>query len=317
MKLSILIVNWNSKDYLRRCLTSVRSTCADVDFETIVVDAGSFDGCNQMLAEEFPEVTFIQSPDNLGFGRANNLGFKHVTGKALLLLNPDCELEPGAVKVLLNELTRLPDAGILGPRLLNTDGSLQTSCVQALPTPFNQALGCDLARRALPNLRLWGTGTAFRSCEPVAVEAVSGACMVLFTETYRRVGGFTPAYFMYGEDMDLCAKVGKLGLRIYHVPGAHVIHHGGGSSGKQGTVRSTVLLRESVGLFILRHQGARAAALYRLLMVCSSFVRLAALSPCVACRTVARRQRPPASWEKWKAVLSWSVGWTRTQPRRA
>src|SRR5688572_28797322 len=98
--LSILIVNWNSKDYLRKCLQSIRTTCAELSPQIIVVD-GSFDGCGQMLAAEFPEVEFVQIAENLGFGRSNNLGFERVTGDNLLLLNPDTELKAGAVQALL------------------------------------------------------------------------------------------------------------------------------------------------------------------------------------------------------------------------
>ena len=104
MKLSILIVNWNSKDYMRECLHSISGTCGHLSPQVVVVDGGSFDGCAEMLAAEFPEVEFVQSPENIGFGRSNNLGFERVTGEALLLLNPDTELQPGAVDALLTAL---------------------------------------------------------------------------------------------------------------------------------------------------------------------------------------------------------------------
>ena len=114
--ISVLIVNWRSKDFLRSCLLSLRSTCADIVSEIIVVDAGSFDGCEVMLAQDFPEVIFRQSFENVGFGLSNNFGSKWVTGETLLLLNPDTELIAGSVQILLNELLSLPKAGIVSPR---------------------------------------------------------------------------------------------------------------------------------------------------------------------------------------------------------
>src|SRR5689334_17767406 len=121
MNLSILIVNWNSKDYLRRCLRTVGAACQGSAPQIVVVDGGSFDGCAEMLATEFPAVQFIQSERNLGFGGSNNLGLNVVDRDMLLLLNPDTELEPGSVTELLQQFSILPDAGLLGPRLLNSD----------------------------------------------------------------------------------------------------------------------------------------------------------------------------------------------------
>ena len=218
---SVLIVNWNSKDLLRECLLSIRLNCADLSLQIVVVDGGSFDGCAEMLASEFPEVEFIQSKDNIGFGRANNLGLTRVTSEAVLVLNPDTEIQPGALQTLLSELVRRPDAGIVSPRLLNTDRTLQTS-VHALPKPVRQALDSELLRRLLSPYSLWAPPSDFAPTQTVAVEAVAGTCMLMWTKTFREVGAFTPEYFMYAEDMDLCFKVLRAGQRIYHVPTAEV-----------------------------------------------------------------------------------------------
>ena len=274
----------------------------------MVVDSGSFDGCGEMLSAEFSEVEFMQCPNNVGFGRANNLGCEHVRGEVLLLLNPDTELQAGAIQTLLGQLGALSLAGVVAPRLLNSDGSLQTSCVQALPTPLNQALDLAILRRRLPQWPIWGNYHAFTAQGSVGVEAVSGACMLLRTETFRRVGGFSPQFFMYGEDMDLCAKIRKAGLTVYHVPHAKVIHHGGGSTAGEFSRLSVVLMRQSVFLFILAHHGLLAAAAYRFVMAVSSVVRVLVLAPAgvfapssqiVSCRVLLK---------KWWAVLRWSTG---------
>ena len=308
MSLSILIVNWNSKDYLRRCLRTIRATCRHLRLQIVVVDGGSFDGCGDMLNAEFPKVEFLQSPENVGFGRSNNLGFHRITGDTLLLLNPDTELKGQAVSVLLEQLESLPKAGILGPRLLRADGSLQTSCVRALPTPLNRALDSDLIRRLLPRSRIWGTADAYTSAVPVEVEAVSGACMLMRSDIFRRVGGFTPEFFMYGEDMDLCNKVRSIGLKIYHVPNAQVTHHGGGSSRTQFNRFETLMILEAGATYMRLNHGPRTAAQFRLLQGASAVVRLLVLVPAM---TVGNRNDRLLRRElllKWLAVLKWSLG---------
>jgi GT2 family glycosyltransferase len=311
-ELSILIVNWNSKDHLRRCLETVCSTCRDIPLQIIVVDGGSFDGCNEMLAAEFPEVEFVQSKENIGFGRSNNLGFEHVTSEALLLLNPDAELKPNAVRLLLEQLRSTPEMGIIGARLLNSDGSLQTSCVQSLPTPLNQSLNSEFLRRLFPRSKLWGV-TALESKEkPQQVEAVSGACMMLRSETFRRLGGFDPRYFMYGEDMDLCHRTALSGLKIFYLPTAEIVHHGGGSSVGKFSRLSAVFMRESVGMFIRTHQGILAAVLYRLFMAVSSMIRLVLLVPVCALSQASKKSARFDSIRKWLAILRWSAGLERS-----
>ncbi|MBM3846206.1 MAG: glycosyltransferase family 2 protein [Verrucomicrobia bacterium] len=305
---TVLIVNWKSKDYVRASLRSLHEHAMELVKEVIVVDGASFDGCREMLLAEFPDTIFIQSEQNLGFGKCNNLGAKSATGDWLLLLNPDTVLRPGSLQTLAGAMEQCPDAGILGPKLLNTDGSLQTSCVQAFPTPINQALDSDWLRLRLPGAKLWDTQRAFTSRTPVEVQAVSGACMLLRTEVFRRIGGFSPEYFMYGEDMDLCAKVKKLGLRNYHVPASEIVHHGGGSSTGSFSKISAVLLRQSVHLFIHRHQGSFAAAGYRILMAVSAALRVCLLAGSSWWSPDPIRTERLRSLKKWKAVLSWSAG---------
>ena len=307
--LSIVIVNWRSKDYLRGCLRAVAATCAEFSPEIIVVDGASFDGCGEMLAAEFPYVQFVQSHENIGFGQCNNLGFSHATGEVVMFLNPDTEIQPGSVQRMLAELKSRPRAGLIAPRLLNTDRSLQTSCVQAFPTPLNQALDSDLLRAVFPNSRLWGTGQAFTSRVPVVVEAVSGACMLVPAEIYRRLGGFSSHYFMYGEDMDLCYRLRQAGLEVVHVPEAEVIHHGSGSSSQQVTHFSTVLIRSTNFINLKVNHGSLTARWYWLLQILSAVVRLVAAAPFAAVlppcrlRTVARR-----TTLKWWYILQWAVG---------
>jgi GT2 family glycosyltransferase len=303
MKLSILIVNWNSKDYLRECLRSIRSTCAGLSPQVVVVDGGSFDGCAEMLAAEFPEADFIQSAENLGFGRSNNLGFAKVTGDTLLLLNPDTELRPGAVKALIETLQQQPDAALIGARLLNSDGSLQYSSVHPLPTPWNIALDSDWTRR-----RWWKKHAHAKDIGSFEVEAVSGACMLLKSETFRQLGGFDPRYFMYAEDMDLCFRIRKFEMKVYHQPQAVVLHHGGGSSRTQFSKFSAVMIREAVRVYIDTHHGRGQVLLHRALMALSATARLLALTPLWLLSTGDRRSARRVVLLKWIAVFRWALG---------
>jgi GT2 family glycosyltransferase len=309
--LSVLIVNWKSKDFLRKCLISLRSAYVAIPMEIIVVDGGSFDGCGEMLAKEFPEVKFVQARENLGFGRSNNLGAQSVSSEMVLLLNPDTEVEPTAIHQLLKSFQELPAAGILGARLLNTDGSLQTSCVQSFPTPLNQALDANLLRKRFPHSSLWGIAALENESAPSEVEAISGACMLMKTSVFRDVGGFSPEYFMYGEDMDLCRKVNRKGLRVYYVPAARIVHHEGGRT--QATNFSTVMSRESVWRFIRRHSGPVSALAFRALLMIAALVRIVVLAPLASLPVVSARAAR-ASMLKWVALLRWSIGlekWVR------
>ena len=304
MKLSIVIVNWNSRDYVRECIKSVRATCGGAMPQVVVVDGGSFDGCGEMLAADFPEVEFVQSPENIGFGRSNNLGFEAVTGEAVLLLNPDTELRPGAVAALVDALERQPQAGLIGARLLNTDGSLQLSSVQHLPTPWRNAVtDCDWVRR-----RWWRREGPRENGEPVEVEAVSGACMLLRSAVFRSLGGFDPRYFMYAEDMDLCFRVRKMGLKVYHQPKSVIVHHGGGSSKTQVSLFSAVMMREALSVYMRLNLGRGHEVLYRMLIGAVAIPRLALLTPGWLVAPPASRPVRLASLRKWWAALRWSLG---------
>jgi len=304
---SVLIVNWNSRDYLKKCLYSIRETCSDLKPQIIVVDSGSYDGCADMVADEFPEVEFVQSTQNIGFGRANNLGFEYVKNEYLLLLNPDTELRKDSLEALLFAIRREPSIGLVGPRLINTDGSLQTSCVQALPTPLNQAIDSAFFRKLFPRSSLWGNYKAFYSAVPIEVEAVSGACMLMPAKVYGQLNGFDTRYFMYAEDMDLCARVRRLGLKIIHVPCAVVVHHGGGSSVSRPNSESVWTMRVSLEQFMRINLSRSSAILYRLLQGLSASIRLALLFATMLL-FYKKKDADSASVTKWLSVLAYCFG---------
>ena len=308
MDLSIIIVNWNSADFVRQCLRSLAKHPPSRPHEIIVVDSGSFDACGEMLAREFPLAIFVQSKDNVGFASANNLGAARSRGKNILFLNPDTEVHPGALDQLLQILERHPDAGIVGARLLNTDGSLQTSCVQAFPTLLNQLLDSDVLYRAFPRSSLWGIAAlSDESPKPKPVEVISGACLLIKRSVFEIVIGFDQRFFMYSEDLDLCYRVKHAGFDRLYEPTATITHHGGGSSNSARSMFAVVMIRESVCRFFRLNHGALTAFCYRATTGLAALVRL----PLVGCVAIAKQisgKKNFGAVKKWFAILRWSLG---------
>ena len=310
MDVSIIIVNWNSAAYVQACVRSIYQHTRDVHFEIIVVDSGSFDDCGGMLAREHPQVRFIQSDKNVGFARSNNLAAKCATGRFLLFLNPDTELRGPGLDRLFAAAVALPDAGALGVRLLNSDGTLQTSCLQAFPTIANQVLDAGLLRKWFPRSSVWGTAALYAETpDPIRVEGISGACLMTPRTAFDRVGGFSEDYFMYYEDMDYCLKVHRAGLRNYYVPSAEVVHHGGKSSGGEYSSSASTVMAESGWRFFRIQHGPVCAALFRACMAGKAVSRVCLLG-CLRwlVPSASRRQRAQAALGKWVAILRWSLG---------
>jgi len=306
MDLSIVIVNWHSREYLRKCLLSIEANTHAMMYEVIVVDSASFDGCGEMLQQEFPAVRFVQNAYNEGFAAANNSGVAVAVGDRLLFLNPDTELVGPAIDTLWARERDLPDAGVLGARLLNADRSVQTSCIQAFPTVLNQLLDSEFLRARWPKSALWGTAPLHEGLQlPREAEGVSGACMMVSRLAFDQVGGFSEEYFMYAEDMDLSYKVQRAGYRNYFVPDATIIHYGGSSSDKAVSAFAAVMMPEAIWRFIRKTQGRLPAFAYRTAMLISALGRLAML---VVLRLVSPNQRSlQGSVKKWLAVLRWSL----------
>lgn len=310
MELSIIIVNWKSCAYLEACLDSVYRHPPQSPFEIIVIDNASFDGSGEMLADRFPSVTFVQSKVNLGFSGANNLAARQSKGQWLLFLNPDTEVHAGAIDALRRSLERDPSAACAGAKLLNSDGTIQTSCIQRFPTLLNQALDAEILQRAFPSWSLWGQKPLRdRGVLPVRVDAISGACILIRREVFDTLGGFDEGYFMYSEDVDLSFRIKKAGHSTLFVSTAVVTHHGGCSSGEQpATAFASVTMRESKRRFFEQYRGRLYAALYRFEMGLVGALRCAILLFGLMAPPATRRQTVAMSIRKWAAIVRWSVG---------
>jgi GT2 family glycosyltransferase len=270
MELSIIIVSWNVRDYVIRCLSSIFAHPPACTFEVWVVDNVSTDGTPEQVRSEFPHVHLINSQTNVGFAGGNNQAIRQSTGRYVLLLNPDTEVRPGALTALVEYLEAHPRTGAVGPRLLNPDGSLQVSC---FPFP---TLGRELWRLfhldALRPVSQYAMHQWPLSA-PRAVDVIQGACLALRRETLDQTGLLDEAYFIYTEEVDLCYRIQRAGWSLFCLPYAEVVHHGGQST-QQAATRMFLNLYKSKLQYFRKHRGAGAARLYKLILLTAALARL-------------------------------------------
>lgn len=292
MGLSIIVVNWNTRDMLADCLQSVYGTADGLDLEVFVVDNASTDGSAQMVRERFSWVRLIENRENVGFAQANNQAIRASEGCHIVLLNSDTEVCPGALQTMVQFMERHPQAGGCGPRLLNADGSLQNSCHPML-TPereFWRLIFFDrLWRRATYVQERWDWET------PRPVEVIKGACFLLRRAALDQVGLLDGRYFMYTEEMDLCYRLLQAGWQLYWVPQAMVKHYGEASSRQEAEAMYVQLYRSKVQ-FHRKFGGPRRAHRFKRLVRVAYGPRLAVaalgapFSPALATRASTYRR---------------------------
>lgn len=239
--LSIIIVNWNTKELLGACLRSIYEHTHEVTFEVIVVDNGSEDGSQEMLKKEFPQANLIETGENLGFSKGNNVGLKAARGKYLLLLNSDTKIDTDAFAQMVAWMEAHSQVGICGPKLLNKDGSVQPSggyLPNLLSIGFNQGLplhNVPVLNRFLPALKVSYLGFYEQT---KSVGWVSGACFMIRREVYEKIGGLDEAIFMYVEEVEMCKRTWDAGWEVWINPDIKVWHleRGSSISGKKGPI---------------------------------------------------------------------------------
>ncbi|MEN9282196.1 MAG: hypothetical protein RL594_1131 [Bacteroidota bacterium] len=280
--LSVIIVNYNVKDYLLQCLRSLQEASSSVRIQTIVVDNNSSDGSVEDLAPSFPEVEWIPLPENVGFGRANNIGLDRSTGRYVLFLNPDTIVGSDTLAHMVAYLDRHLDVGMAGCKVLNPDGSFQVACRRGMPTPW--ASFCKLfgLQALFPSVRLFsGYNLMYRSIdETYPVDALIGAFMMGRTELVRTLGGFDPAFFMYGEDIDLCYRVKVAGSDVHYVHSTSIIHYKGEST-KRSSLNEVRVFYEAMEIFARKHFGGSRIFL--------AFLRIGIILRSIVARAARRR----------------------------
>lgn len=270
MLLSILIVNWNTRQDLLRCLASITANPPVLPFEVLVFDNASEDGSAEAVAAQYPQVRVEVGPENLGFARANNRAASQAQGQFWLLLNPDTVVHPGAVEALVRYLAEQPRVAAVGPRLINPDGSPQPS-IERLPSLFREWWRLFHLDRLYPVSQY--TKAVLASQVPQRIEVLNGACLLLRADAVRPLGLFDEDYFVYSEEVDLCDRLGQAGWELHWLPEATVTHSGGRSTRQVADSMFLELYRNKIKFFRKR-RSALAGTLYKLILFQASLARL-------------------------------------------
>jgi len=266
-QLSVVIVNWNTRDLLVRCIDAIGEHAPSVDYDIWVVDNASTDGSVEHLRRERPWVQLIEAGSNLGFARANNWAMAACRGRYILLLNSDAFLLPGTLDALLATASVTDKVGVVGAQLLNPDGSFQAGA-SPFPTLWSELLVLTTLGRRLYGQHFPSAAPDARR-DPRPVEYVEGACLLVCREAFDDVGGLDEGYFMYAEEVDWCFRMQRAGWEVWYAPAAQVVHLGGASSANRRPQREADLYRSRVRFFRQHRGNAQALALKFMIVVLS------------------------------------------------
>jgi N-acetylglucosaminyl-diphospho-decaprenol L-rhamnosyltransferase len=258
LDLSVLIVSWNVKVLLAACLRSLLASLEQdrtLSAEVIVVDGASRDGSAEMVRAAFPQVSLLALDENIGFTRGNNIAIRASRGHYLLLLNPDTEIVADALRVMIAYMDAHPEVGVLGPKLLNPDGSVQSSRRRfpTLATAFFESTVLQQWFPDNPILHRYYVVDCSDDQEQ-EVDWVTGACFLVRREAADMVGLLDEAFFMYSEELDWQCRIKKVGWKVIYLPSAQVIHHEGQSSAQVAPARH-IYFQSSKVRFFRKHYG--------------------------------------------------------------
>jgi Predicted glycosyltransferases len=255
-KVSIIIVSYNSLNYLKDCLDSIKKNEPAASFEIIVVDNASSDGTVQAMIKDYPYVKLIINDKNEGFAAANNKAIKSSGSDYILLINSDCRVFVNSIDRLLEFADAYKDAGIAGPRIINSDGSVQLSC-RKFPSFFDAGMHSILTNIAPNNPFSRRYKLAGLNRDKISeVDWVSGSCMLIRRAALKQTGLMDENYFMYVEDTDLCYQMWKKGWKVFYCPESEILHHIGGSTKNtavSGAVTSSIRMQKSVLYFFWKN----------------------------------------------------------------
>jgi GT2 family glycosyltransferase len=254
LDLSIIIVNYNVKEFIQNLLHSIVKATTGIKYEVIIIDNASNDGSVEFIREKFPEVKLIVNSINRGFSRANNQGLSVAEGEYLLLLNPDTLLREDTLDKMIAFFKSTPEAGLAGCKILNPDGTLQLACRRSFPGPWTSFCKVTGLSSFFPNNRIFARYnlTYLDENQTYEVDAVSGSFMMLKKEIYKKIGGLDEQFFMYGEDLDLCYRIQKAGYKVFYVHSTQIIHYKGESTKRSG-IDETKIFYEAMNLFVKKH----------------------------------------------------------------
>ncbi len=275
--LTVSIINTNNRELLRNCLRSIFENTRRINLEVYVVDNACTDGSAEMVEAEFPQVRLIRNEQRLGFCANHNQVLRLAQGRYSLILNEDTVILPTAFDCMVEFMDNHPDVGILGPMLLNNDGSFQASYAD-FPTLFSELLALTGLARALNSY--FPSYPLQRSQEVCSADWVGGACLMIRRETMEQIGVLDEVFKVYLEETDWCYRAKQMGWKVYYLPQAKVVHLGGQAWKQLDSVeeaehqaRRRLRLRKSTLLFFRKHYGVLCELLLRLAILMTSLVK--------------------------------------------
>ena len=275
MGISVVILSWNDQNHLEGCLKSLEQAKGSCCLEVIVVDNASMDGSAEMVRCKFPDVKLIQNQKNLGFARGINIGIKASSGRYVCLLNSDIKLLEGCLEGVFDYMERNPDIGILGPKILNTDLTHQSSC-RRFPGLWNNFCSAVGLAKVFKQVKFFSGEHMFyfKGDSVVDVDVLVGCFWFVRREAMSQFGLLDEHFFMYAEDVDWCKRCWRTGWRVVFFPDAHAIHYKGGSSIKQDPAWVALTQQRSILRYWEKHHGAAARMGISCLMFLHKFILL-------------------------------------------
>jgi len=253
--LSIIIVNWKVKNFLKKCLDSILVYQNNYKIEIFVVDNNSQDGSVEMIKNDYSEVKLIALDKNIGFGAANNLALKQASSDYIFLLNPDTEITKDFFTKILQYTKNNPNIDIVGPKIINDDGNKQAS-VRRNPDLFSQILvllkltNISGANKFLDHYFF----KDFNYNKEQSVDQIMGAAMFIKKSVFDKIGTFDEKFFVWFEEVDLCKRARQAGIAIKYFPVARIVHHGGRSFSKSNTLKKQMVFNKSLLYYFSKHK---------------------------------------------------------------
>lgn len=291
-QISTVIVNYNAHEFILLTLESLVRAIGNNHTEIIVVDNASTDGSIEQVRRYFPEIIIIQNSHNIGFAAANNIGLRQVKGEFVLLLNPDTMIAEDTFTTLLNFMTKTADAGAVGCKIINPDGSYSRDSRHSIPSPLT-ALWKQLGFQYLfPGSKVFGQYnlTYLDPDKTYSLDAISGSFMFLRRRAIEQVGFFDEDYFMYCEDIDYCYRLNRAGWKVYYCPDTVILHFKGESTPRK-TIHSSWNFSHSLYLFYKKHFRYKYGSIMSVIVLLGVLLRIPLLYLKHAGRNIFRRIR--------------------------
>ncbi len=279
MDLSVIIVNWNVQELLKKCLASIERTTKNLSHEVFVIDNGSSDGSADMVRKQFPSVNLIALDRTIGFAEANDQAIQKAQGEFVLLLNPDTEIMEGALTTTIRFMKEKPQCGIAGCKLLNTDKTLQPS-VRRFPTLAAMAFIFLKMHHVAPNHPALKKYFAkdFDYEQEQTVDQVMGAFFMVRKKVFDAIGLLDKDYYIWFEEVDFCKRAKNKNWQVYYTPRATIVHHKAKSFVQQSAVRKQIWFNDSAIRYFIKHDTPASAlallALYPISIVLALIVDL-------------------------------------------